>query len=104
VIKAVVFDVDNTLVDFRKWKNAAVDAAIVAMIDAGLDLTKEQAHKRYTRSTTKGDRVPGRVRRLPARSSLGYVDYRVAGRGYRRLPPRPRRERWSPIRTSTWRY
>ena len=36
MIKAVVFDVDNTLVDFRKWKNAAVDAAIVAMIDAGL--------------------------------------------------------------------
>ena len=73
MIKAVVFDVDNTLVDFTKWKNAAVDAAIVAMIDAGLDLTKEQAHKKVF------DDFLHEV--------LGYVDYRVLAAGivaYRR--------------------
>lgn len=46
MIKAVVFDVDNTLVDFMKMKNAAVDTAIDAMIDAGLDLTPRQARKK----------------------------------------------------------
>lgn len=39
MIKAVVFDLDNTLVDFMAMKRQAVDAAIAAMIDAGLDMT-----------------------------------------------------------------
>jgi len=38
VIKAVVFDLDNTLVDFMAMKRLAIDAAIAAMQDAGLSL------------------------------------------------------------------
>ncbi len=37
MIKAVVFDLDNTLIDFMRMKNTAVEAATKAMIDAGLD-------------------------------------------------------------------
>ena len=37
MIKAVVFDLDNTLIDFMRMKNTAVEAAIKAMIDAGLE-------------------------------------------------------------------
>ena len=37
MIKAVVFDLDNTLVDFMRMKRNAVEAAVKAMIDAGLD-------------------------------------------------------------------
>lgn len=37
MIKAIVFDLDNTLVDFMRMKHNAVEAAIKAMIDAGLD-------------------------------------------------------------------
>ena len=37
-IKAVVFDLDNTLVDFMAMKRRAIDAAIDAMVDAGLEL------------------------------------------------------------------
>src|SRR5512145_3028244 len=36
MIDAVVFDLDNTLVDFMLMKRNAVDAGIRAMIDAGL--------------------------------------------------------------------
>jgi beta-phosphoglucomutase-like phosphatase (HAD superfamily) len=36
MIKAVIFDLDNTLVDFMAMKHQAIDAAINAMIDAGL--------------------------------------------------------------------
>ncbi|MEY2720406.1 MAG: hypothetical protein RLZZ273_1772, partial [Bacteroidota bacterium] len=42
MIKAVVFDLDNTLVDFMAMKRQAVDAAIGAMMDAGLNLTFDQ--------------------------------------------------------------
>lgn len=40
MIKAVIFDIDNTLMDFMRMKRAAVDAAADAMIDAGLALPK----------------------------------------------------------------
>lgn len=42
-IKAVIFDLDNTLVDFMKMKEVAIDAAVDAMIDAGLPMKKEVA-------------------------------------------------------------
>lgn len=42
MIKAVLFDLDNTLVDFLKLKQMAVEAAVAAMIDAGLNLPREK--------------------------------------------------------------
>jgi putative hydrolase of the HAD superfamily len=46
VIKAVIFDLDNTLVDFMSMKRQAVDAAIQSMIDAGLGLTRAAVRER----------------------------------------------------------
>ncbi len=43
MVKAVIFDLDNTLVDFMQMKRLAVDAAIDSMIDAGLKLTRGEA-------------------------------------------------------------
>ena len=43
VIKAVIFDLDNTLVDFMKMKRRAIEEAIPAMVDAGLEITPEIA-------------------------------------------------------------
>jgi len=45
MIKAVVFDLDNTLVDFMRWKRRAIEEAIPAMMDAGLQITPELADK-----------------------------------------------------------
>lgn len=44
-VKAVIFDLDNTLIDFMKMKTQATDAAIEAMIDAGLKIEKKRALK-----------------------------------------------------------
>ncbi len=46
MIKAVIFDLDNTLVDFMKMKAEAIDAAIRAMIDAGLELSYGEVKNR----------------------------------------------------------
>lgn len=46
MIKAVIFDLDNTLIDFMVMKRQAVDGAVHAMIDAGLDLPEEQVRAR----------------------------------------------------------
>ena len=42
-IKAVLFDLDNTLIDFLKMKKSASRSAISAMIKAGLDVNKRVA-------------------------------------------------------------
>jgi putative hydrolase of the HAD superfamily len=46
MIKAVIFDLDNTLVDFMLMKRQAIDAAINAMRDAGLKLPTEKIRER----------------------------------------------------------
>lgn len=46
MIKAIIFDLDNTLVDFMRMKRQAVSAAVAAMIDAGLGLTIEETEAR----------------------------------------------------------
>lgn len=44
-IKAIIFDLDNTLIDFMKMKRTSCEAAISAMINAGLKLDKKMALK-----------------------------------------------------------
>ncbi|MBR9699080.1 TIGR02253 family HAD-type hydrolase [Candidatus Woesearchaeota archaeon] len=46
MIKAVIFDVDNTLIDFIRMKNMTLEAAASAMIDAGLKEKKEKIIRR----------------------------------------------------------
>ena len=38
MIKAIIFDLDNTLLDFMKMKSMAVDSGIQGMIEAGLSI------------------------------------------------------------------
>jgi putative hydrolase of the HAD superfamily len=46
MIKAVIFDLDNTLVDFMGMKRQAITAAIHSMIDAGLKLPFDEVQQR----------------------------------------------------------
>ena len=45
MIKAVIFDLDNTLLDFMKMKEYAVKAAIAGMIEAGLDIDPDKSYE-----------------------------------------------------------
>ncbi len=45
MIKAIIFDLDNTLLDFIKMKQFAVKAAITAMNEAGLGVDEEKAYE-----------------------------------------------------------
>lgn len=46
MIRAIIFDLDNTLTDFMKMKAASIDAAVEGMIDLGLPLSRTQARER----------------------------------------------------------
>lgn len=45
MIKAVIFDLDNTLLDFIKMKEQAITAAVEGMIEAGLQVDQEKAYE-----------------------------------------------------------
>ena len=45
MVKAIIFDLDNTLIDFMRIKKSSIDAAIAAMIAAGLRMSKDEATK-----------------------------------------------------------
>jgi putative hydrolase of the HAD superfamily len=87
MIKAVVFDLDNTLVDFMKMKEAAIDAAIDAMTDAGLNLAKDKARseifKIYDQEGIEYQQVFDKF----LEQVLGRIDYKIHAAGivgYRR--------------------
>lgn len=49
MIRGVILDVDNTLIDFMSMKKLAVKAAVDAMIDAGIEMKREEIEKKiYT--------------------------------------------------------
>jgi len=46
MIKGIIFDLDNTLVDFTRFKENSIRSAIESMIDAGLKIDPETAYKK----------------------------------------------------------
>jgi putative hydrolase of the HAD superfamily len=61
MLKAVIFDLDNTLTDFMRMKAVSVEAAVETMIDAGLDMDAEEAKRKlfeiYDREGIEDQRV-----------------------------------------------
>ena len=45
MIKAIIFDLDNTLIDFVKMKKLSCEAAMDAMIKNGLKVSKKRGLK-----------------------------------------------------------
>ena len=43
MIKAIIFDLDNTLLDFMKMKSSSINAAIDGMINAGMNVNKKKS-------------------------------------------------------------
>jgi putative hydrolase of the HAD superfamily len=87
MLRAVIFDLDNTLTDFMRMKEVSIDAAIESMIDAGLHLSPEEAKKKlfeiYDREGIEDQRVFDRF----LNEELGDIDpmiHTAAIIGYRR--------------------
>ncbi len=84
MIRAVIFDLDNTLIDFMRMKDEAVKAAAIAMVDVGLDMTVEEA-------------IDG-IEDVYARKGIEYQqvfdDFLAGHAGTIDLTDAPRREAW----------
>ena len=81
MIKALIFDLDNTLVDFMRMKEEAVNAAAGAMIDAGLKLdrkeVKEKIFEIYRQEGLEFQEVFDKF----LMSELGEINYRILAAG-----------------------
>jgi len=81
MIKAIIFDLDNTLVDFMLLKERAIEAAIHSMIDAGLKMTAEEAdrkiHDIYMKEGIEYQQVFDQL----FIEVYGYVDHKIVSAG-----------------------
>jgi putative hydrolase of the HAD superfamily len=87
LIRAIVFDLDNTLTDFMKMKSDAINAAVDGMIDAGLNLPREAVRSRIDAIYQEQGLEYQRVFDQLIESELGRIDPRILASGivaYRR--------------------
>lgn len=88
MIKLIIFDLDNTLTDFIKMKDASIGASVHAMIDAGLmfspELIREEIYKIYKEEGIEYQRVFNQL----LVNLTGEIDYKILAAGivgYRRV-------------------
>jgi putative hydrolase of the HAD superfamily len=87
LIRAIVFDLDNTLTDFMRMKAAAIDAAVDAMIDAGLNLPRDAVRARIDAIYQEQGIEYQKVFDQLLESELGHIDPKILASGvvaYRR--------------------
>lgn len=80
-IKAILFDLDNTLMDFMKMKKMCVNNAVDAMIDAGLDYGKEEAVKLCFDMYVSLGIEHQEIFQKFSNKILGRVDYKIISAG-----------------------
>ena len=81
MIRAIIFDLDNTLTDFMKMKADAVNAAIDGMIDAGLQLPREAVRARIDAIYKEQGMEYQQVFDTLLESELGHIDPKILASG-----------------------
>ena len=86
-IKGVVFDLDNTLLDFMQMKEFAVKAAVKGMIEAGLLVDEDQSYKEIIAIYEEFGWENQQVFDVFIKKQVGYVEHKFLAAGivaYRR--------------------
>lgn len=79
MIKGVIFDIDNTLVDFCRMKDVSVREAIDAMVDAGLPISKSQAFKIIHGVFGEMGIEAHKLFQTFSKRAVGKVDHKIVG-------------------------
>lgn len=81
MIKAVLFDLDNTLIDFIRMKHMSCEAAIDAMIGAGLEIKHSTATKELFKLYDVHGMEDKTIFQKFLKKLTGKVDYRILATG-----------------------
>ena len=88
MIKAIIFDLDNTLIDFMKMKRLSCEAAMDAMIKAGLKIEKKKGLKIMFQLYSQYGYEYQKIFQVFMKKVLGKLDYAIMASGivaYRRV-------------------
>lgn len=88
MIKAIIFDLDNTLIDFMKMKRLSCEASMEAMIKAGLKIKKERGLKIMFQLYSEYGFEYQKIFQVFLKKVLGRLDYAIMASGivaYRRV-------------------
>ncbi|NIO19730.1 MAG: TIGR02253 family HAD-type hydrolase [Candidatus Aenigmarchaeota archaeon] len=81
MIKAILFDLDNTLIDFMLMKRKSCEAAMDAMINSGLKISKNKGMKiLYDLYGEKGIEYKNIFQEF-LRKTIRRIDYKILARG-----------------------
>jgi putative hydrolase of the HAD superfamily len=81
MIKAVLFDLDNTLIDFMKMKKLSCEAAIDGMIGAGLNIEHNKAIKVLFKLYDKYGLEEKTIFQKFLKNLTGKIDYKILANG-----------------------
>jgi putative hydrolase of the HAD superfamily len=81
VIKAILFDIDNTLIDFMQMKRKSCDSAVDAMIGAGLKVKKEEVLKILYELYNKYGIEYQQIFQKLLKKLEGKIDYKIIASG-----------------------
>ena len=81
MIKAVIFDLDNTLLDFMRMKTMAIDAALNGMIEAGMIIQRSTARSKIIDIYESKGWEYQEVFDDFIRYELGHLDYKILASG-----------------------
>ncbi len=87
MIKALIFDLDNTLLDFMNMKQQAITAAVDGMLEAGLQIDRHEAYDEIMSLYESGGWENQEIFNHFLRNKTGDVDYKLLAAGivsYRR--------------------
>lgn len=88
MIKAIIFDLDNTLIDFVRMKKLSCEAAIDAMIDNGLKISRRNALNIMFELYGKYGWEYQKIFQVFLKEVSGKIDYRIMASGivaYRKI-------------------
>ena len=88
MIKAIFFDLDNTLIDFMKMKQKCCESAINAMISAGLKIKREEALKILFKLYDQYGIEYQQIFQKLLQKTKGKIDYQIMAHGivaYRKI-------------------
>lgn len=88
MIKAILFDIDNTLIDFMTMKHKCCEAAIDAMIDKGLNMKRDRALEILFKLYGKYGIEYQKIFQKFLKKVKGNIDYKILAHGiiaYRKI-------------------
>jgi HAD superfamily hydrolase (TIGR02253 family) len=88
MIKSVVFDLDNTLIDFAKLKRISIEEAVKDMIEAGLPIARAKGIKLVFELYDKYGWEDNKIFQKFLTKTMGNIDWKILASGivaYRRV-------------------